>query len=247
MTATGYVGGGGGGTPSGTVVTETTFGQASTAGVAGTFSRGDHTHGTPAAPSVPAASGSVVSETAFGQSSAVGVATTYSRGDHTHGTPAAPASSPTLVVGRKRITSGDVAGSSTGGVYVIVNNGVEDFTKSVPCAVGDYVEVAIHALLNSGSMHLEYVAINGSGTIVEYGSTNTAAPAFEGDPSLYQDTTFVIAHSGAAFVVTAPMISAGNVTFGVARIGTGGSGLIHADTNYPFRLTVRNYGAVTVV
>lgn len=33
---------------SGTVVTETTAGQASTAGVAATYSRGDHTHGTPA-------------------------------------------------------------------------------------------------------------------------------------------------------------------------------------------------------
>jgi hypothetical protein len=46
-------GGGGGGTPSGTVVTETSFGQGSTPGVANTFSRGDHTHGTPGAPSVP--------------------------------------------------------------------------------------------------------------------------------------------------------------------------------------------------
>jgi hypothetical protein len=43
-------GGGGGGTPSGTVVSETAFGQASTAGVATTYSRGDHTHGTPAMP-----------------------------------------------------------------------------------------------------------------------------------------------------------------------------------------------------
>lgn len=41
-------GGGGGGTPSNTVVSETTFGQASGAGVAVTYSRGDHTHGTPA-------------------------------------------------------------------------------------------------------------------------------------------------------------------------------------------------------
>lgn len=43
-------GGGGGATPSNTVVAETTFAQASTAGVAATYSRGDHTHGTPPAP-----------------------------------------------------------------------------------------------------------------------------------------------------------------------------------------------------
>lgn len=41
-------GGGGGGTPSGTVVSETAFGQAASAGAATDYSRGDHTHGTPA-------------------------------------------------------------------------------------------------------------------------------------------------------------------------------------------------------
>lgn len=43
-------GGGGSGTPSNTVVTETAYGQASTAGAVTTYSRGDHTHGTPALP-----------------------------------------------------------------------------------------------------------------------------------------------------------------------------------------------------
>jgi hypothetical protein len=83
-------GGGGGGTPSNTVVTETTFGQASTAGAATAYSRGDHTHGTPASPSVPAAASTVVSETTFGQSPAVGADTIYARQDHTHGTPTSP-------------------------------------------------------------------------------------------------------------------------------------------------------------
>lgn len=40
-------GGGGGGTPSGTVVSETGYGQAVAPGVAVTYSRGDHTHGSP--------------------------------------------------------------------------------------------------------------------------------------------------------------------------------------------------------
>jgi hypothetical protein len=76
--------------PSGTVVTETAFGQASTAGAAVTYSRGDHTHGTPAAPAGSVPSNTVTSETAFGQAANAGAAATYSRGDHTHGTPAAP-------------------------------------------------------------------------------------------------------------------------------------------------------------
>jgi hypothetical protein len=47
------VGGGESGTPSSTVVSETTFNQTASAGVALAYSRGDHTHGTPADP-VPA-------------------------------------------------------------------------------------------------------------------------------------------------------------------------------------------------
>lgn len=77
-------------TPSGTVVTETNFGQASTAGAAAAYSRGDHTHGTPTAPTVPAAATTVTDETTYGISPAVGAATIYARQDHTHGSPAAP-------------------------------------------------------------------------------------------------------------------------------------------------------------
>lgn len=43
-------GGGGGGTPSSTVVSETSYGQSASAGNATAYSRGNHTHGTPAAP-----------------------------------------------------------------------------------------------------------------------------------------------------------------------------------------------------
>lgn len=110
-------GGGGGGVPSSTVVSETAYGQASTAGAATTYSRGDHTHGSPGlastAPTTSAvgdaaaigtgttparadhrhgreAFGSVVAQTSFGASSADGTAATVARSDHVHGTPAAP-------------------------------------------------------------------------------------------------------------------------------------------------------------
>jgi hypothetical protein len=41
--------GGAGGTPSNSVVTEQSFGQADSPGTSSEYSRGDHTHGTPAA------------------------------------------------------------------------------------------------------------------------------------------------------------------------------------------------------
>jgi len=74
-------------TPSSTVVSETSYGQAANAGsVTSSFSRGDHTHGTPAAINPATA---VVSEISNGQSPAVGASSLYARQDHTHGTPAA--------------------------------------------------------------------------------------------------------------------------------------------------------------
>lgn len=64
-------GGGGGGTPSGTVVSETSFGQASTAGAAGTFSRGDHTHGSPAAPTAASVGADPTGSAATAQANAI--------------------------------------------------------------------------------------------------------------------------------------------------------------------------------
>lgn len=111
----------GGGPPSpplasGTVTDETTpLGVSPASGVAASYSRGDHTHGTPVGAVAGASAvgdaaaagvlntisrsdhkhsreafGTVVTETTFGQASANGVATTISHSDHTHGTPAAP-------------------------------------------------------------------------------------------------------------------------------------------------------------
>jgi hypothetical protein len=50
-------GGGGSGTPSDTVTSETGYGQSANAGAASTFARGDHTHGTPATPTVGTTTG----------------------------------------------------------------------------------------------------------------------------------------------------------------------------------------------
>ena len=79
----------------GSVTAQTSFGASSGDGVASTVARSDHSHGTPAAPSVPSASSSVAAETSYGVSSNAGVATTFSRGDHTHGSPSLTANTPT--------------------------------------------------------------------------------------------------------------------------------------------------------
>lgn len=73
--------------PADTVEDETTWGITPDAGTAETYSRSDHTHGTPAEPDIPDPSDSVESETTWGVSAAAGSSDDYSRADHTHGTP----------------------------------------------------------------------------------------------------------------------------------------------------------------
>jgi hypothetical protein len=116
-------------TPSGTVVTETTFGQASTAGVVTAYSRGDHTHGTPAAPSIPAAATTVTSETTFGISPGVGTDAIYARQDHTHGSPSAPS----IPAAATTVTSETTFGISPA-VGVAVPYAREDHTHGSPTA-----------------------------------------------------------------------------------------------------------------
>jgi hypothetical protein len=114
-------GGGGGPSPAGTVTAETSYGGSSAAGSASTYSRGDHTHGTPALSSSAASAsavgdtaaagsgttaaksdhshgresfGAATAQTSYGGSSTNGTATTPARSDHLHGTPALTGSAP---------------------------------------------------------------------------------------------------------------------------------------------------------
>lgn len=75
------------GVPSGTVVSETGYGQAAAPGSATAYSRGDHTHGSPALTSTAPAT-----TEGIGQAAAVGTATTPARADHVH--PMAAAGTP---------------------------------------------------------------------------------------------------------------------------------------------------------
>lgn len=88
-------GGGGGGTPSSTVTAETSYGQASSAGVATAYSRGDHTHGTPALPTAAAIGAAATSHAhsgaditsgtvAVGRLPVGSTSSTVAAGDHAH-------------------------------------------------------------------------------------------------------------------------------------------------------------------
>lgn len=120
-------GGGGSGTPSSSVVSETSYGQSATAGSVSAYSRGDHTHGTPAAPSASTISDSTATGravlTAASQAaarSAIGAGTsdlalgstgsTAAAGNHTH---TATAITDSTATGRSVLTAADAAAART--------------------------------------------------------------------------------------------------------------------------------------
>lgn len=255
-------GGGGGGTPSNTVTTQTTYGAASTAGVATAYSRGDHAHGTPALPTpaaigadpagaaaaaqanaiaaIPGPSGTVVSETAFGQAAAAGVANTTSRGDHTHGTPAAPASGSFKTVVQARLTSGNIT-AAAGPSFTIVGS---DLT--IPAATGDILAVDIDALCDAGGIDCQFEACTrvSAANLNFWSSGNTVSLNPGGVATWYVfGGQFNGPRGRAYYTVQAGDIVAGNVTVRMLAFGAGGGRVINANTSYPFKWALSNVGA----
>jgi hypothetical protein len=127
-------GGGGAGTPSNTVTAETSYGQASNAGAAAAYSRGDHTHGTPSlAGSAPATTLTI------GQAAAVGVAATPARADHVH--PMASSGTPSTSA------VGDAAtqGAATTFARSDHTHGREGFAAPADSLVGDTQNAGVAA------------------------------------------------------------------------------------------------------
>lgn len=124
-------GGGGGASPASTVSDGTAFGVAKTAGVATSYSRGDHAHGTPAAPT-PAS---------------IGAAPT----SHTH---TASQISDSTATGRSVLTAADATAARTA-----IGAGTSSLalgTTSTTAAAGDAPAAAIAAHVAASDPHTQY-------------------------------------------------------------------------------------------
>lgn len=237
-------GGGGGASPGNTVVTEQAFGQASASGALLTYSRSDHTHGTPAAPSIPSASGSVVTEQTFGQSSTAGVAATFSRGDHTHGTPAAPAAGTSVKIADSGpITSGTIV-ALAGLPYTTLA------TVSITAVTGDYLGIIIEALFGNQVTNLIFdAATRVAGVDHFYFSSGTGTPLFNGArPPWYIDGSvqFATAREEVLYRVQASDVVAGTVTVRACAAAEGPATKdILASAAFPLRVWLKNYGQGT--
>ncbi|MEV8439144.1 hypothetical protein AB0425_17355 [Actinosynnema sp. NPDC051121] len=145
-----------------------------------------------------------------------------------------------VVVRRARITSGNVTPANTAGGWTILAG----FELAIPAAVGDDVEVSVHAMrTNTENLFLDVAVVVGS-TVVRYLATDTNTPAVEGDPGWYPGApgTHYPTQSGPrSFDVTADDLDAGQVRF-VVVVKSGGAGTVYASTDFPFYWQARNWG-----
>lgn len=242
-------GGGGGGTPSNTVVNEQTYGQGSTPGIVATYSRGDHTHGTPTA-ILP--SGSVISETNYGQATNIGISAAYSRGDHSHGTPTVPALTQLSDVaiagpvvdeilkynGLNWVNGAQAVTGAGAGIMFFL-----DSTKIIPAGVGPQTK-SLETLLRSPSSAAEVdesqTANNNTVLIDQYmyntalGVTQIDGGEWEFDTYTYVDdasnTSEVIESVGRVFVGAGTITITGVGTTRTATV-TGGTPFVPGDFN----------------
>lgn len=146
------------------------------------------------------------------------------------------------VVRRLVRTSGDISAAANAGWTIMAGPSL-----ALPAAAGDEVECIVSCMFNhTGATDFwELVAVNGS-SITRYGSTGSASPGTEGDPSVYPDLD-VLFRGGVmvlAFQVEAGDVVAGDVTFKLAQKGTGNAAAkVYAETDYPFRMVAKNYGS----
>lgn len=212
-----------------TVVAETAYGLPSSAGVAADFSRGDHTHGSPALPTKADVGLGNVDNTSDANKP-VSTATQT----------ALNAKNTLLVIRKSRLATGDIAVPNSGGAFALFAN----TTIAIPAVVGDYVELEFDFMHNlTGNNFLDWVVVV-AGASVRAASSDVAAPGTEGLPSLYPGAASFSTLGGPfGFVAVSGDISGGNVTFQL--IGkTTGVGTIFRSATYPMTLLAKNYGAV---
>jgi len=152
---------------------------------------------------------------------------------------ATPAAATVPTVRSAWIATGDTTLPNTAGLWAAVAG----FELDMPAAVGQWVEIGVHAMRSdTASAFLDIAVIVGT-TLVRFLATGTSTAGFEGDPGWYTSSTSFNAQSASrGFVVTSGDLDGGNVRFVVATKATG-SGTLFSSANYPFYWRALNLGA----
>lgn len=167
------------------------------------------------------------------------------KGDQGDDGPQGPPGTGTRVrVVQARITSGNISPMpDTGGQWRKPGDAAGlplDFVLTIPAVVGEWVECGIHAMRSdTASVFLDVAVQKGSG-LVQYLSTGTSSPPFEGDPGWYA-APFRAISTPRGFYATEADIDGGVVRFVLANLSTG-QGTLYASSQYPFIWVAKNLG-----
>jgi hypothetical protein len=238
--------------PSATVAAQTSYGQASTAGVAAAYSRGDHAHGTPAAPTVGTTPGTYAAgdDSRFTKVNGVEVSGTPSAGQvptatspttATWQTPSGGGGGSTIKTASVRITDDNLSGLPSAPSWTIAQTSAGTQLKcSIAASVGDRIK-AYGNFMRSGSRFLDWVLLDSGGAIALYAVSGTSSPGAEGNPSMYPSLSFSYVTAADMFTVGSGHLNAGMATVALADIGTSAA-TIYAHATYPWRLRLENIG-----
>jgi hypothetical protein len=150
-----------------------------------------------------------------------------------------------LVVRRAYITTGDVTLPNTSSAWQrLFQVGGASFEIAIPAAVGDDVQIGVHAMRSATSGASVDIAVIVGTTLQRFLATGTSTPAVEGDPGWYPSNSFIGQSAPRGFTVAAGDLDTGTVRFVVAA-KSGGTGTLYASTSYPFYWQAENRGPVS--
>lgn len=137
------------------------------------------------------------------------------------------------------VATGNVTPQNTGGSVAVLTGGP---TFAIAAAAGDRIRAdVVYLTERNGNTFYDLCVIVG-GSAVRYASTGSSTPPVEGDPGMYPDQPAYQGRPGPMFFTAeAGDIAGGNVTIGFA-VKSGGSGVLFANSSFPMRYTLTNYG-----
>ena len=140
-------------------------------------------------------------------------------------------------VRKAALTSGDLnPPPNTGGGWQLTS-----FELDIPASAGDAVLFSFDAMVESSNNTFYDVALVVGSSAVYYLGSESPTPLTEGDPGWYPVGGFLPHPGPLPVLLTSGLIDSGNARF-VLAVKSNGTGVLYADTTYPFKWWAINFG-----
>lgn len=160
-------------------------------------------------------------------------------------TPSGSGATSTVRTASARITDHDLSGFPDlpdAPAWAVVQTSAGTALRcSIAAAADDRIRICPN-FMRKGAHFLDWVILDGTGTIVYYVTTESGAAPSEGNPTMYPSTSFSYATSSDMVTVEDGWLDGdGNLTVALANQGSA-SFMVYAHTIYPWRLRLENIG-----